>query len=259
MSAPRSRFAGLLVPSLVVLVAFAILVALGTWQVERKGWKETLIADLTQRLNAPPEPLPPPASWAGLSRSAVDFRRVAFRADFAAAAPGARASEARLYTGRSAVREDVKEPGYFVFAPARLADGAVVVVNRGFVGDLHPNAATRPAATSPGAVDIVGIMRWPDEAGWFDSAYSAADDLWFVRDQQKMAAQDHWGAVAPFYIEMEQPLPPGGVPRPGRLTVSLPNSHLQYAMTWYGLALVLLVVFAVRVRSRLRERAAAPL
>ena len=60
--------------------------------------------------------------------------------------------------------------------------------------------------------------------------------------------------MAPFYVEQESPVPPGGLPQPGKLVVRLRNEHLQYAVTWYGLALVLVVVFAVWARSSGRPR-----
>src|SRR5438034_158587 len=133
----------LLVPSLLALAGFAVLLALGTWQVERKFWKEALIAMLAERLGAPPQPLPPPQSWAALDRGETEFRRVAFRAEFVPGkTPAERDREARLFTSGSALREDVKAPGYFVFAPARLADGRLVVVNRGYVQDAQPKNDT---------------------------------------------------------------------------------------------------------------------
>jgi surfeit locus 1 family protein len=103
-------------------------------------------------------------------------------------------------------------------------------------------------------MDIVGVIRWPEPAGWFVGAYNAHDDLWFARDPLAMAAQKQWGAVAPFTIEQETPVPQGGVPRPGRLRVDLPNHHLQYALTWFALALVLLAMFAFWLRGRRAER-----
>ena len=95
-------------------------------------------------------------------------------------------------------------------------------------------------------LDIVGALRWPEQPGWFVTPYSERQDLWFARDHRAMAARYGWGEVAPFYIEQESPAPPGGVPRPGPLTVKLRNDHLGYALTWFGLAAVLLVSFGFR-------------
>jgi surfeit locus 1 family protein len=243
----RRRPGGLLLFGALALTACATFVALGTWQLERKAWKEALIATLDQRLAAPAVPLPPRARWAGLDAAADEFRRIMLRAEFL---PG---REGRVYTGGSGLREDIKGPGYFAFAPARLADGSVVVINRGYVANPHPDAALRPLALPDGAVEIVGVLRWPEAPTAFVTAHDVREDLWFVRDQLAMAAAYGWGAVAPFYLDQEAPVPAGGVPRPAPLKVNLRNEHLQYALTWYGLAAVLAIAFAIWIRNRRRE------
>ena len=237
-----------LLPAVVAAVAFAVLISLGVWQLQRKVWKENLIATLAERTSAPPSALPPPGRWQGLT-PADEFRRVTLRADFA---PG---REGRVYSGGAGLRDDVKGQGYFAFAPARLPDGSTVVVNRGYVDNPNADASLKPLALPTTAIDIVGVLRWPEPPGWFVAPYSERQDLWFARDHRAMAARYGWGDVAPFYIEMESPAPPGGVPRPGVLTIKLRNDHLGYALTWFGLAAVLVGVFGFWMRSRWRETA----
>jgi surfeit locus 1 family protein len=253
-SPPRSaRRRGLLVPILFVLPGLAVLIGLGAWQLERKAWKEQLIATLTQRLAQAPADLPPPEAWASLEPISHEFRRVAFPAEFVLSEqPENR--EARVYTSGTALRDDIKSPGYFAFAPARLIGGSVVVINRGYVADARPTAQTKPIAEITGVADLVGVMRWPEPPGWFVSLHNTSQDLWFARDHVSMAAVKGWGAVAPFYIELQSPEPLGGVPKPaGRIKVNLPNNHMQYALTWFGLAAALLAVFAAWVLARRRE------
>ena len=236
MSAERMR-AGLLLPWTFALAGLLVLLGLGTWQLERKAWKEALIDALTRRASEAPVALPPPAEWARLASEVWEFRRVRLRIE------PANEGDALVYTGVSALRDDVKSPGYMVFAPMRLSDGSKVVVNRG-------DAPTRSYAPAV-AQEIVGAMRWPEPPSWFVAAHDAAGGTWHVRDQRAMAAVKGWGAVAPFYIEQEAPEPPGGVPHPAKLNVKLRNEHLQYAVTWYGLAAVWAAMFAVwLVRGR---------
>jgi surfeit locus 1 family protein len=242
----------LLILSIATLCAFAVLLSLGTWQLERKAWKEGLIATLQARLSATPQPLPAASSWPSLARADYEFTRVRLNATFLSGLNDTK-REARVYTSGSALRDDIKSPGYFLFAPARLPDGTTVVINRGYVANPHPSAATPPMPLPPGPVDVVGVMRWPERPNVFNAAYNAADDLWFVRNSVSMAARSDWGSVAPFYIDMESPVPPGGQPHPTSLRPNLPNQHLQYAVTWYGLALVLVGVFAAFVHGRWRS------
>jgi surfeit locus 1 family protein len=225
------------------------LVGLGNWQLERKAWKEGLIDTLRQRLGAAPFELPPPQRWPGLNAADDEYRRVQFAAELL---PD---EEALVFTSGSAFRPDVSGPGYWVFAPVRLPGGGVVVVDRGFVPEGRQDKATRAAGEAGGRVDMVGVMRWPEATGWFMPQADLGHNLWFVRDPQAIARAKNWGEVAPFFIELESPVPPGGLPAPGPLKVNLPDDHLQYAMTWYGLAAVLVVTFAFWLRSRWQEDA----
>jgi surfeit locus 1 family protein len=242
MTAGRAR--GLLVPAIFVLVGLAILVGLGVWQLQRLQWKEGLIADLSARLAAPPEPLPPPAAWPRLDRETHEFHRVTFSAEFL------NDKEALVFTAGSSLRPDVSGAGYWVFTPARLPGGSLLMVDRGFVPADRKDPASRRAGEVTGLHDITGALRWPEARGAFTPADDPGKNLWFARDPASVAAAKRLGPVAPFYVAQEAPVPPGGLPRPARLVPNLPNSHLQYAITWFGLALTLVGVFAAWVLRR---------
>lgn len=241
---PRRSWFSLLVPA---VLAFIILIGLGTWQLQRKAWKEALIASLTAQLAATPTALPPAKDWAGLDPAGQEYHRVKFSAQFDYA------HEALVFAAASAFRPDVSGPGYWVFTPARLADGSVVIVNRGFVPDGHQSEQARAAGNVAHSIDVVGAMRWPDIRHWFTPNDDPAHNLWFSRDPQSIAAAKKLGPVAPFYVEQETPVPPGGLPQPGRIVVALPDNHLQYALTWFGLALVLVIMFGSWAWSSSRE------
>jgi surfeit locus 1 family protein len=233
-------------PALLALVGVAVLVGLGVWQIERKAWKEALIATLAERLSQAPGPLPAKAQWDRLAQAQDEFRRVAFEGTFL------HDREARVYTAGSAVRPDVSGPGYWVMTPARLADGSLVIVDRGFVPEARGDPATRAQGQVAGPVALTGVLRWPEETGWFMPGPDPARNLWFRLDPAGIAAAKGLGPVAPFYVAQEGPIPPGGLPKPGRLAVNLRNEHLQYALTWFGLAAVLIVVFMSWIVSRRR-------
>jgi surfeit locus 1 family protein len=226
----------LVTASLFALAGFAILVSLGIWQLERKAWKENLIAALTARLSAPPQALP-----ASADQAADEYRRVRLSGAFV---PGA---SALVYTAGSALRPDVSGPGYWVLSPLRTQSGATVVVNRGFV------AGKGAIPPSSGEVEITGALRWPEESGLFTPADEPQNNVWFRRDPAAIASAKDWGAVLPFYVEQESPQLPDA-PKVGPLVVKLRNNHLQYAITWFGLAGALAGVYLVWLRGRLRRR-----
>jgi len=238
-SAPRRRLAGLAVPALITFIGLAVLVSLGLWQVERLNWKQGLIDTLSERLTRAPVELPPVAEWAKLNAADAEFRRVRFAAELL------NDREALVHTAGSPLRPDVSGSGYWVMTPARLADGSIVMVNRGFVPEGRQNPATRREGQVAGVTELVGVLRWPETRGMFTPADDPARNLWFIRDHAAIAAAKGAGPVGPFYVDLEGPQPPGGLPRAGALRVSLPNNHLQYAVTWFGLALTLLAVFLV--------------
>jgi surfeit locus 1 family protein len=242
MSLPRA-LRGMVVPAAAALAGFVVLVGLGMWQLERKEWKEALIATLERRLAEPPVALPPAARWPHMTAESAEFLRVRLLVEWL------RDRDAALvYTAGSTLRDDVTSQGYFVFAAARALGAGTVVINRGFVPDkTYPHAS--------GVQEIMGVLRLPEQPSWFVAAHDAAGVVWHVRDHRAMAALKGWGEVAPFYVEQEAPVPPGGLPHPATLKVNLRNDHLQYAITWFGLAAVLvvmMVIWTVRRRGEAR-------
>jgi len=237
---------GVLVPTLAAAAALAVLVSLGLWQLDRLAWKEGLIATLEQRLSAPPVALPPPAEWPRLTAARDEFLRVTLTAEFQ------NDREALVYTGGSTLREATGGPGYWVFTPARLA-GGTLMVNRGFVPEGKQYPATRPGGQVVGPVAMVGVLRWPEQPGLFTPAGDPVRNIWFARDAIAMAAAKGIDA-APFYLDLESPEPPGGLPHAGRLQPNLPNNHFGYALTWLGLAVMLVGVYAAWLFGGWRKR-----
>jgi cytochrome oxidase assembly protein ShyY1 len=235
----RTRF---LVPSLMTFAMVAVTLWLGVWQMQRKATKETLVAALDERITAAPQPLPPARDWSRLSPGRDEFRRVRFAARFGG-------PDVLVYAGAgSTLRTDVSGPGYWVFTPARLATGETVVVDRGFVAEGQQARIAVPQ----GEAELVGVLRFPESRGWLTPTEDRAKRLWFLRDQVAMAEASGWGSVAPFYVGLESPVPEGGVPKPGAVQPKLRNEHLQYALTWFGLALVVAGAFGVWLFQQLR-------
>lgn len=232
------------------LVMTALLTGLGFWQIERGNEKHALIAALNQRLSAEPVALPPPAEWPQLNAANDEFRRVRFTATFE------NKPDAMIYTSSSAVRSDVKSPGAWAFLPVRLETGEQVVVNAGYVPNEMQRRAEEDRAVAPlltGKPEtLTGYLRFPEHPGLLTAHQNEPKRLWFIRDVIGIAASLNWGQVAPFYIDLEAPVPVGDVPKPGALVPKLRDNHLQYAITWFGLALAVFGTYGFWLFGRRR-------
>ncbi len=230
MTAARAR--SLIGMGVITLIMLATLVGLGVWQLQRRAEKHALIAALTERLATAPVALPAKSEWSALRPERDEFRRVTL-----VAAPDAK-PDARVFAAGSALRSDISGLGVWDFVPVKLASGETVVVNRGFVPDGQQASSVLSGADVAQPITLTGYLRFPEKPGAFSAHEDLAKRLWFIRDHLAMAGALQWGEVAPFYIDLEAPAPPSGVPKPGPLEVHLRDPHLQYAITWFGLAIV---------------------
>ena len=237
--------------SLFTVAMVAIFVGLGVWQLERRVEKYALIAALTERLAADPVPLPPASEWSKLTPQADEFRRVRFKATYEGR------PDAMVFSSGSAVRDDVSGPGTWAFMPARLQSGEIVVINAGFVQNTMQDRAQQDRAVlhlvTGLPADLTGHIRFPEKAGMLTPAASPEKRLWFTRDSREMSRLLGWGDVAPFYIDLERPVPPNRIPSPGPLHVHLKDDHMQYAITWFALAGAVVVAFLVWLRGKRRS------
>lgn len=248
ISATRRRVASFAVFTLVMVM---LCVGLGAWQLQRRVEKHALVAALTERLAAAPGALSSPAQWSGLTPAREEFRRVSFMATYTPL------PDAMVYSSGSAVREDISGPGTWAFMPARLSTGETVVINAGFVQNTmqdrsqQDRAVTRLMTGMP--VALTGYVRFPETAGILTPPENITKRLWFTRDHLAMARGLGWGEVAPFYIDLEAPAPESGIPKPGALEVHLKDDHMQYAVTWFGLAGAMVIAFGVWLYGQRRS------
>ncbi|MBN8976377.1 MAG: SURF1 family protein [Rhizobiales bacterium] len=235
------RVAGLSIFSAVIV---ALLIGLGVWQLQRRVEKHALIAMLDERLAAAPVPLPAAADWPKLTQAHDEFRRVTFPATFEARPEG------HVFSSGSAVRADITSPGVWVFAPVQVEGSGVVAINRGFAPE---GQFARISPVPSGTVTLTGYLRFPETPGMWTPQADRAKRLWFLRDPAAMAKTLAWDNIAPFYIDLETPAPANGVPKPGPLVVHLKDDHMQYAITWFGLAAAVGIAFAVWLARALAE------
>ncbi|MDZ4841207.1 MAG: SURF1 family cytochrome oxidase biogenesis protein [Hyphomicrobium aestuarii] len=296
--APISSNRGLLLPTTFALAALALLIGLGTWQLNRKIWKDALQTRIDQRLTWQP------AAIADLKENLVSAEVAALRkggeiapgakveirnADIGDAAPRFLRDTTGVYTvtfGRvpdsygyyrvtatGRFLHDQEQfvyaphqtfgPGFNVHTPLKLANNAYVMVNRGYVTEALKNPSSRLAGQVPGEVEVTGLLRYGGERATFDPDRDPKTGVWYWRDLTGLVAAavpTDRTSVYNFIIEAQSdPAQPGGWPKGGTTIVKLSNRHLEYAMTWYGLAATLIAVYGAFVlTTRRRASNAAP-
>ena len=242
---------GLILPGLATTLAFAVLVGLGLWQVERLQWKEALIAQVKARVHSVPIPAPGPNEWPDLGQGDLEYQPVSVTGRFL------HRYEAHGFTTLAAPRGHYGGMGYLVMTPVETDGGWFVYVNRGFVPEGRKNGSMRSAGQIDTNLTITGLLRAPRPGSRFAPADSISDNTWFSRDPGLFA---RWNGppparVAPYIIDARfDPGLEGGLPQGGETFVDFSNRHLGYAVTWFGLAAALLGVFSVFARGNLRNR-----
>lgn len=231
------------------LVGVAILVVLGTWQVERLHWKEGLVSRIEQRTDADPIDLDTLVARFAETGD-VDYTPVTAEGRF-------------LHDGERYFLSTFEgQAGWNVYTPFVTAGGDVLFVNRGFVPYEMRDPATRAKGQVEGRVTITGLARNapPRKSGYFVPDNDTAKKIFYWRDLDAMAAGltlTSDARLLPFFVDAGRGRAPGGWPVGGTTVIEIANSHLQYAVTWYGLALVLAIMTVLLVvRDRRAARAA---
>lgn len=245
-SAPKRSRAGFPVGlTITVAIAAAILVGLGIWQLQRLKWKEGLLAHVAALQHAPPQSLGPVLARAArgedvnLTRVTVDCLAPAF-------------PPSRVFL------RGVGEGGAFTRRPVsacRIAAAGynLIAIDRGVASETGMQAPTTPVAPP---AQITGVIREPEEPTGIQTAitYAESPEIGYqFRSHAVHELMRETGGNAPHVMivsERETPPPAGVTPAP--LPVALPNNHLQYAFTWFGLAVALMGVYAAMLARRLK-------
>lgn len=233
------------------VLLFCAFLWLGTWQVQRRAWKLDLIARVEHRVHAPAVPPPPPWAWSQVTAANSEYRHV-------------QATGAFLNDSETLVQALTDlGAGFWVLTPLRLEDGTVVLVNRGFVPPERRDRAAHGAAEATTAATVTGLLRITEPKGWILRRNDPTKSLWYSRDVQAIAAARGLGSVrvAPYFIDQEAASASGGgagggpdsAPVGGLTVIAFRNTHLTYAITWYGLALLVVIGTWIVIREERRR------
>lgn len=196
------------------ILGTVVLVSLGTWQVQRMAWKADVIAEINARIASDPVALPDP----------IDLERDKY---LPVAVTGT-ITEEEIHLLAS-----TRDAGavYRLVSAFETEGGRRIMIDRGWIKTADKDAS-RPAH----AVDVIGNLHWPDERDSFTPANDVDSNIWFARDVDQMAEVLN---TEPVLLIVRQDSDKGAIATPLPVdTAALPNNHLEYVLTWYGLAIV---------------------
>ena len=241
---PRSRTAKIIV-SILGLIVFVCLLALGNWQVQRLHWKEGLLQEISDRRAMPPVSITDISAMVAKGEP-IEYRPVTMTGTFD------HTKERHFLATLDG------DAGYHIYTPMTLADGAILFVNRGFVPMDKVDTSTRQAGNPDGPVTIKGLAREKLTAKPSSMVpdNDVAKNIFFWKDLDVMATSTGLdpSKVLPFFVDADAAPNPGGFPVGGVTIFDLPNNHLQYAITWYSLAAALVLVSAILVWREWRSK-----
>jgi surfeit locus 1 family protein len=233
------RFRPTFWPTFFSLPAFLVLIGLGIWQLDRLAWKEELIRGFNERSSQEPLTRAPE----GRAVEDIEYRRVRLT--------GRYLNDKEMFL---AGRTFNNRGGWDVLTPFMTDDGATVVVDRGWIPLERRDRAGRPQSLIEGATTVEGVIRRPNIRNYFTPENEPGKNLWFSADVEAMARAAGVGPVRPYLVEaLRQPIP-GGFPVGAEIRFGLRNDHLQYAITWFSLAIALVVIYVLYHRSLEKER-----
>jgi len=235
----KLRFRPTLRPTLFTVPAVIVMVGLCVWQVQRLFWKEGLIAERQARVAEAAIPLPA----AGSDLSDLEFRKVRLEGSFQ--------HDKELYLGARSLNGN---PGYQILTPFTLADGQVLLINRGWVPVERKLPEHRAEGQVAGPVAVEGLVRLPRGAAFMQPDNEPQHNMWFFIDLPAMAGHADLPLRTDLYVDAGPAENPGGYPLVGQTRIELPNDHLQYAITWGLLALALIVIYVAYHLKLERER-----
>jgi surfeit locus 1 family protein len=228
-------------PTLFAVPIVILCLGLGAWQIQRLHWKEGLIAARAAAVAAPAIPVP----QHDVVPRTLEFRHVTDEGVFL--------NDKEIFLGATS---EGGESGYQILTPLREPGGRIVFVNRGFIPSELKDRSKRMAGEPTGPVRIKGLLRFPPAGrpNWFLPDNRPDLNYWFWVDLPAMAGADKLERVAPFYIDADATPNPGGWPRGGVTRLALPNNHLQYAITWFSLAVAMIVIYVLFHRRNAETR-----
>lgn len=223
-----------------------LFVVLGVWQMERLAWKEGLIADVTERLMLPAEPLPAMDQWPSLDTETWQFRPLSVTGHYI------EGRTALVFISLSDAKGQYSGPGYWVMSAFELDAGGTVFINRGFIPQSAAADFAEGQGVPTGTITLTGTAIAPEAASAFTPTPDSTNRVEWVRDPARLAALTGVnGSLFPMTLDLPAGAE-GSLPQGGETVVEFPNNHLGYALTWFGFAILTPCLLAFWIWRQLR-------
>ena len=219
-------------PTLLTAGMIAVMVGLGCWQIQRLHWKEGLLVSIAAHKSDAP------VNIQGLSaRDTVNYRH--------AMALGSFDTKHNFFLISTSLKG---EGGYHVLTPFQLYDGSHIIIDRGWIPYSMKDKPDE-FIPRPGSVLVSGLIIVPQH-GWLQPSNHPDTNDWYWPDLTAMARLAGDPSVRPYILDAGAAPNPSGYPVGGQTRLELPNNHLEYALTWFGLALALMIIYVVQGFNR---------
>ena len=213
----------------VAVPGLLVLLSLGIWQTKRLAWKEALLQNISYNLSSEPLFLP-----TVVKKSEDNYKMVKV--------------EGLLEPRSIFVLTPVKGSGagFRVISPLKLKDGNKILIDRGVIKE-HDRARLE----TPGEQNlIIGYLFWPNETDYFTPDPNLERNIWFSRDLEKMASFLETQPI--LVVATENRLDPSLKMQDP--TIDIPNNHLQYAITWFMMAILWFGMSAYFVYKMIKKK-----
>lgn len=217
-------------PTVFTCIMLVCLISLGFWQMQRLEWKLGLIAQIEERAFMEPVALPKDVS----DLNALEYQSVILSGSFL------NKNEMTKYSvGPNG------EPGYDLYTPFLSNEGVTVIINRGWVPEQLKDQTVRPDTLVNELTTVTGLLRKPEEKLWYGPNNEPEDNNWYYGDLDGMAIAQEIANPYPMFLFAARAEDDNRFPIAGRTEINIVNNHFDYVLTWFGLAIVLVVIYLI--------------
>lgn len=226
---------------LIALVLISALIGLGSWQIQRLGWKHDLITRIENNIQAERISAPNATEWKNSDQKALEYRAVYVRGHYL--------NDMETHVGALTN----KGAGYWIVTPFQRDTGEIIFINRGFVVSEKRDPNSRASGQLTGETTVTGLLRLSEPKGFFLRSNDPDKNIWYARDVQAFAKRFQLINIPDYFIDANAQENRSDRPEGGMTVVKFADNHLTYALTWFTLAIMVLAMAIYLIRCEIRQ------